>query len=849
MASRLEGDEPARGAGIEERVGRAASEQRTVGVVLAAGQSERLSRITMGGSKAVLSFGGVSLVERAVRTLHVAGVDRVVVVAGHDSDSVKACVARTGAEVVIAPDWELGNGASLAATESLIADDERLVVLCADHVFAEGVLDEMLRSSDPAVLIDPSPSAEVWGEGTRVRIHSGRAVAFGKTLGEAAVDCGAFVLSKSVFSAYRSAAARGDHTLAGAISELTEKDRLRAVAIPAGSWWQDIDTVEDLKSARTHLRRSLVKDSDGIIAKKLNRPISTRLTMALAPLRLSPNLLSVITFAMGVWAAWALSAGRGIQGGLLIQLSSILDGSDGETARLQRRASARGAEFDGVLDRMVDAAIYAGLWLWILHDPSREYRLAVLFITMLAWGVVSTSLRDATSAFDLPRSQETRLVALFGGRDTRMLLLALGAMLGVPLAAIAAALAVYVLSGLWRVFTVLTGRAGRASPHEATTVEGVPGARVIGRGANATSAHSPKAAAANRRRAATSALVRTIRIGVFPLVVIAVFVVVVPRLADLGQVWALIRSLPWTAVAVLAVLALWNLVTYWPFVMVSMPGLSFWQAAIACQSSTTVAMTVPAGGAVAVGVSYAMYASWGFDATAIAGSTVSTFVVGMAIKLLLPAIAVLALTAQGYEVAGVASVAALGAALLVVSAMLVPVVLRGGTIMRIGRAMAASVNWIRRVLRMSTIPDLERRIAAFRTQLGTLLRDRWLELSATGILSQLSIFVVMLVTLRLMGVDEQEIGWAEALAVFASVRVATSVPIVPGNVGFAELGYIGGLLLLGGERTEVVGAVLLFRFLTFFIQIPIGAVTLLAWRGRRMGSGEPVATHAHQASG
>jgi uncharacterized membrane protein YbhN (UPF0104 family) len=73
------------------------------------------------------------------------------------------------------------------------------------------------------------------------------------------------------------------------------------------------------------------------------------------------------------------------------------------------------------------------------------------------------------------------------------------------------------------------------------------------------------------------------------------------------------------------------------------------------------------------------------------------------------------------------------------------------------------------------------------------------------------------------------------LAVFAVVRLASAVPVVPGNVGLAELGYMGGLIIAGGSRAEVVASVLLFRFLTYFAQIPIGALTYLRWR---YGSGQ-----------
>src|SRR5436309_4660964 len=85
-----------------------------VGVVLAAGRSERLSRLTRGRSKALVQLGGVPLVERAVRTLHKAGCERVVVVVGYQGDQVAAAakLAPVPVEVVRAAAWEAGNGES-----------------------------------------------------------------------------------------------------------------------------------------------------------------------------------------------------------------------------------------------------------------------------------------------------------------------------------------------------------------------------------------------------------------------------------------------------------------------------------------------------------------------------------------------------------------------------------------------------------------------------------------------------------------------------------------------------------------------------------------------------------------
>jgi len=100
------------------------------------------------------------------------------------------------------------------------------------------------------------------------------------------------------------------------------------------------------------LRRSLGKDTDGPVSRWLNRPLSTRLSMILAPLRPAPDLVSLIAFMFGLAGAALLAVGQGLAGGFLVHASSVADGVDGEVARLQLRGGPRGALLDGVLDRV-----------------------------------------------------------------------------------------------------------------------------------------------------------------------------------------------------------------------------------------------------------------------------------------------------------------------------------------------------------------------------------------------------------------------------------------------------------------------------------------------------------------
>jgi 1L-myo-inositol 1-phosphate cytidylyltransferase / CDP-L-myo-inositol myo-inositolphosphotransferase len=407
-----------------------------VGVILAAGRSERLAAVTGGGSKAVMRVAGLSLVERAVRTLLAAGISDVVVVVGHEAGPVAAVakrVAPNAVRAVYAERWEDGNGASLAAAAPFVAEEDLFVLMTADHVFGEGVLDRLLECRTAAVLVDHAPERAAWAEGTRVRLDGERAVAFSKELGDPSIDCGAFLLPTSVFEAQRRAAERGDSSLAGAVTELVATTGITAVALPHGAWWQDVDTPEDLRNARRLLRASLTKRSDGPVSRYLNRPISTRLSIALSPLRPHPDLVSLVSFAVAIVGAVAIASGSGIVGGLLVQLASILDGTDGELARLQVRASQSGALLDGMLDRVGDAAVIAGCSLWALERGGATDVVLVAAIAATAASMLSMASKDRITALGMPSAPEHALGWLFGGRDARLLILAVCAIAGRPL--------------------------------------------------------------------------------------------------------------------------------------------------------------------------------------------------------------------------------------------------------------------------------------------------------------------------------------------------------------------------------------------------------------------------------
>jgi len=302
------------------------------------------------------------------------------------------------------------------------------------------------------MLVDPSPDPEVWKEATKVRLASdGRVLELGKDVAASSADCGAFVLPAEVFDALRTTRAGGDGSLSGAVTRLAGRIRVTGVSLRVGVWWQDVDTPEDLRLAARRLRAALPSEADGPVARLLNRRISVPVSWLLVRFRPNPDLLSAVAFLVGLAAAVFLAVGQGVAGGLLAQACSILDGVDGEVARLQLRAGPRGTLLDGFLDRLGDAAICASLGVWAV-DAGANATATVLLVTAATTGaMLSMATKDRVAALGLEPPSERRIGWLLGGRDGRLFLIGVLAVLGLPVTALAATAATSLGSAAIRV--------------------------------------------------------------------------------------------------------------------------------------------------------------------------------------------------------------------------------------------------------------------------------------------------------------------------------------------------------------------------------------------------------------
>jgi phosphatidylglycerophosphate synthase len=121
---------------------------------------------------------------------------------------------------------------------------------------------------------------------------------------------------------------------------------------------------QDLPGAERELRQSVFKPTDGRLGR-FNRRMSIPVSIALIRwARLSPHVMSGLIIGLGLYSGWLFSGGAhltGVLAALMSLAASILDGSDGELARLQYKESAFGCWLDTVGDYTYYLAIFAGL--------------------------------------------------------------------------------------------------------------------------------------------------------------------------------------------------------------------------------------------------------------------------------------------------------------------------------------------------------------------------------------------------------------------------------------------------------------------------------------------------------
>lgn len=448
-------------------------------LIIAAGKGSRLQ--SRGESKPLIPLLGIPLIERVIRSAMEAGVDEFFVVTGHQGEQLSHFLTHLANRLAIQitplvnDDWDKDNGLSVLKAREVL--HEPFLLLMADHLFDPRWVRELtaleLGDGEIALGVDcklHNPLIDM-EDVTRVSLedddaksaekNSKNICAIGKELTDFnGFDTGIFLCSAAIFEALeKSQAKHNDTTLSGAIQILATEGRAKAILMDG--FWIDVDDPAAFEKAEQALLERLSdKPNDGPVARYLNRPLSVRMSRILVQHDITPNQISLFSFLCSVLAAGLFALGGYfalLLGGVLAQFASIIDGCDGEVARLKYLSSDVGGWYDAVLDRYADAFLLFGL-TW--HLLAVEISGSVLFVGFMAI-IGSFMLSYTADKYDKlmhERVQAGGKTGLRMGRDVRVFLIFLGAVSNLVLPVLVLIALVMNLETLRRVKIALDGQ-------------------------------------------------------------------------------------------------------------------------------------------------------------------------------------------------------------------------------------------------------------------------------------------------------------------------------------------------------------------------------------------------------
>ncbi len=133
-----------------------------------------------------------------------------------------------------------------------------------------------------------------------------------------------------------------------------------------------VQKFSDIPIAEGMLAEHIRSNTPSWVAREINKRISLPFSLILARMRISPNTITVFNILIGLCAgigAASITYTGVLVGGILFQVASIVDGCDGEVAKLTFRTSKFGQYIDSISDNLSLAAFLAGM---MIH----QYRLS-----------------------------------------------------------------------------------------------------------------------------------------------------------------------------------------------------------------------------------------------------------------------------------------------------------------------------------------------------------------------------------------------------------------------------------------------------------------------------------------
>ena len=408
-------------------------------VILAAGKGERFREESNIRSKPLAEIFGVSLIERNIYMLkEYLSVKKIIVITGFNHQELENHLNKIkqrrnlDIKAIYDQDWEKGNGHTfLTGLNNTSA--ERFYLQMSDHLFTDDFYEKIKNSiidQDKSYLIT-SKSLSYFHDlqdATKVKIKNDTIKEINKSITHASgYDTGFFIINKLNYKNFDGS--KLEKIEFSNINQfVADKNFLKPIFVNENSW-MDVDNKSELEKSKEFLIEGLKsKKTDGSASKHINRKISALISKKLVNYEITPNQISIFAFIVALVGAYLISKNNYllmVLGGVFAQLSSVIDGCDGEIARLKLLNSKFGGWFDQVLDRYSDIFILSGLTINCFNTYQSNF---VLFVGLLAVGSKVLLSYTAYKYDEIIKGQDVFRI----GRDLTTLILLIGLILNFP---------------------------------------------------------------------------------------------------------------------------------------------------------------------------------------------------------------------------------------------------------------------------------------------------------------------------------------------------------------------------------------------------------------------------------
>ena len=310
----------------------------------------------------------------------------------------------------------------------------------------------------------------------------------------------------------------------------------------------------------------------------------------------------------------------------------------------------------------------------------------------------------------------------------------------------------------------------------------------------------------------------------------------------------------WTLAAVAG--AIIAIAVYPLTAIAAIPRLGYLPAFVDRQGGFAIATTIPfGGGPIAVGTQYAILARYGVSqqlaAAAVAADAIWTYLMtfgapGVALVLLwvFERRSLAGDSCGGLSCSTIDTVIIIAGIVCLVSIAAIAFVLRSrSNAKRVGDFAQGVLGWVFGYMKR-TPPNVVESVVGFNDTAADMVGRRWLPITFTNILAQLTPMLVIVAALRGVGADGVTI--LEVFVAFSVALLLTTVPLAPGGAGTVDAALIGMLVAFGAEFDQAVAADVIWRAFAFFPQMLLGwlAVAVFGLQQRRARRSSPSVTPA-----